>query len=260
MSNTPQDPETTADDVDEAIDGPCQSRAHRRAEFTGEKGPCPHCGRPRCWASSNREGERCRRNPKPELAACVMHGSGTVAAQAKSDRLVSEKAAAKALPKALWDPDAKPVTNHVAALQKLAGQLGNLLEVLGARLSGVKACEHCGRGEDPPASLDGATAAMFKLAIGQQRQLLTDMDRAGITRRALELRGADMHVLVTFLDRALGVAELDAEVRAAIARAYFGELRGWSRGGADDGPGDAPVLGQVLDDVQDSGAHSAGDQ
>lgn len=252
---TTHDPD--AGDVQEPSDPACLQAAHGSADFTGEKSPCPTCGRPRCWRPSKiRDGERCRNFPKPELDVCVKHGAGNAVSAEKSGRMVAEKAAAKALPKALWDPDARPVTNHVAALQKLAGQLGTLVEVLGARLSGRDACACCGRGEEPAAALDGATAAMFKLAIAQQRQLLTDMDRAGITRRALELRAADMHVLVTFLDRALGVAELDAGVRAAIARAYFGELRGWSRGGSDDLEAPAALASPVLDDVQDSGADS----
>lgn len=253
MTTTPETPDLDPVGGDRAKDPVCLQAAHGFLVHSGDRGPCPTCDRPRCHAPANsRPGERCRNFPKPELVVCVFHGGNTDAAKAKSAELVAEKAAAKALPKALWDPDAPPVTNHVAALQKLAGQLGTLVQVLGSRLSGAAACEHCGRGEDPPASLDGGTAAMFKLAIGQQRQLLTDMDRAGITRRALELRAADMQVLVTFLDRALRVAELGSDVRAAIARAYFGELRGWTRDRTEQA--DTPPL--ILDGVQDFGADS----
>src|ERR1700752_1521191 len=102
----------------------CKPQAHGQAQPGG--GPCPRCGRPRCSAAAkSRPGERCRKNPHPGATICTNHGL-TEAGRAKAAEVRREEAASKALAK-LWDSEAKPVTDAVASMQELAGQLRHIV-------------------------------------------------------------------------------------------------------------------------------------
>lgn len=246
---TNNNPQNDTPELDEAQDPACSKAAHGFSVYDGSRGSCPSCGRPRCWSSARtRPGERCRNFPKPELATCVFHGSGTEAAKAKSAELVEQKAAdGVAAGLKLSARDAEPIKDPVAALQRLAGQIEAARLALGDSLD-FEALE-----SKPVQSRTWLTL------VRESRELLTAMERNGITRRALELRASDIQVFVAFLDRALAVAELDAEVRAAIARAYFDQFRVWHRervAAELEAPGPAELEVPGVDDVQDSGADS----
>lgn len=158
----------------------CTPYAHAPAP-PGE-GPCPHaCGRARCRGTT--DGGRCRKAPIKAATVCRSHGAakGTPAA-AKAAQRQTEAKAAELL--RLYDPDAEPVVDAVAALQKLAGSEAVTLDALGRLLNRwleqSVTCGACGRpASDPPAVL----LAAFQRQDRQHSQTLDGMERLGIASR-----------------------------------------------------------------------------
>lgn len=188
----------------------CRPQSHGSSKPGG--GPCPSCGRPRCSAAAkSRPGERCRKNPHPGASICTNHGL-TVAGRAAAERRQTETAAAKVLD-GLWVRDAVPVTNAVAGLQQLAGQLQHVADFLGGRLEA--------------GGLDQVMTAAWLRVLRELRTALGEMERLGIAERAVEIEGARVRLMAIAFGKALDAlgVELTVEQLARARAVLLAELR-----------------------------------
>lgn len=141
-----------------------------------------------------------------------MHGGAAPQARAKAAERQAEEQAARVLTK-VWDRDAAPVTDAVAAMQRLAGRLENAVDVLGDRLV------------DDAVSLDAPEALAWQRVVRELRQLLEAMERLGIAQRYVQVEAARVGLIAGALERALEVAGVDVETRALVGRVLLEELR-----------------------------------
>lgn len=180
-----------------------------------------------CTATSKQTGERCRQRPIPGGTVCRFHGGKAPAVAAKAAERQAEEAAAKTLRK-VWDPNAAPVTDAVAAMQRLAGQLHHSTGVLGARLGGEEPCEECGRSD---LDMSSPEALAWLRVVREQRQLLEAMERLGIAQRYVQVESARVELMAVALERVFEVLGLDEEQRAVGGRVLLAELRSSSASG-----------------------------
>lgn len=175
----------------------------------------------RCQALSRRSGEQCKRPPIPGGRVCHMHGGGSAKVRAAAQRR-RDQAAADALLKLVWDPDAAPVTDPIQGLQRLSGRLERAVDVLGARL------------EDD--GLDGAAAEAWVKVMGELRRALDGMARLGIAERHVELERARAELVTSAFRAALVVLServtlLPAD-RDLVLREFLDRLSGPGATGA----------------------------
>src|SRR5688572_12445417 len=131
--------------------------------------PCERCGEPHARCSAHtRAGRPCLQPPMSGQRVCRMHGGKSPGAIERAAERQAEEKAGKVLAK-VWDRDAAPVVDAVAAMQQLAGRLAHAVDVLGDRV------EH----DD----LDGPTALAWQRVVRELRQLLEAMERLGIAQR-----------------------------------------------------------------------------
>lgn len=140
---------------------------------------------------------------------CRMHGGMTpVALAAAEERLVQARAIAAI--ESIWQPDAEPVTDAVAALQQLAGRLQHAANVLGARVD--------------VAGLDGTNATAWLRVLRELRQALESMERLGLQQRHMELEQERANVVVAAFLAALDVAGLAPGVRSLAVDRFLERL------------------------------------
>jgi hypothetical protein len=166
----------------------------------------------RCRATSKRAGERCKRAAIPGGRVCTIHGGASPRARAAAERRQAESAAT-ALLNAIWDPDAKPITDPVAALQALAGRLEHAARVLGARL------------DVEDVDLDNANGTAWVRVLRELRQVLVEMERLGLSRREVELAEEAAEQLAAVLRRIFDRLGLSAEQQQLVPTVVPEELR-----------------------------------
>lgn len=177
------------------------------------------CRRPAGWGTSH-----------PGIGRCKLHGGST-----PSHVVAAKQEQARRVLGQVWDPAAAPVTDAVAAMQKLAGQLEHAADVLGQRLGGdTEPCEVCGRGD---LALDSPAAIAWLRVLREDRQLLEAMERLGIAQRFVTVEAARVELIAVALGRVFEVLELSDEQRAVGGRVLLDELR------ARETPGGPPELG-----------------
>lgn len=156
----------------------------------------------RCRATAKHSGERCKRAAIPGGTVCVKHGGAAPAVRAAAERRKAD-AAATALLELIWDPDAPPVTDPIAALQKLNGKTLHALDVLGARVS--------------TESLDGPTAVAWLRVMREGRQMLEGLQRLGLEERQLRMTEETGQMLASLVRTVLERLEL-TETQQVLAR------------------------------------------
>lgn len=174
---------------------------------------------PRCTATSKQSGERCKRRPVPGLTVCVMHGGKSPAAQDKAARVQAEQAADSSLRK-LWVglDEARPVKDPVAAMERLAGALEQLVDEAGAKVARL---EHVAGGKD--LTQLRAEVVLLERALGHLRALLVDMARLGLAERQVELQQEQAQLVTSAFMGALAVlsgllpADRDLAVRTFLS-------------------------------------------
>lgn len=165
----------------------------------------------RCSAKSKQSGVQCKRWAVPGLAVCPMHGGSTPKAKAKAAAVVQEAQAEAVVKKLVWKADAPPVTNAVAGLQQLAGQLVHAAEVLGAELDA--------------ADLEPVRAAAWLRILRELRQALAEMERLGIAGKAVEVEAGKVRLMAFALSRVFEVIDLPEAMRDIAISAFFDALR-----------------------------------
>jgi len=176
-------------------------------------------GKPRCTAVAKTSGVRCKRPPIKGGTVCPKHGGSAPQVKAAAVRRQVD-AAAEALTRRIWDQDAAPITDHVAAIQGLAGQMRTALDRLGAMLNTDDDPDAA-----PPMDLDSVTATAWIRVMRELRQLLADMGRMGIAERAIELEARRIRMVSVAFGRALDALALPMVERDRVAQAFILELR-----------------------------------
>jgi hypothetical protein len=181
----------------------------------------PMDARRQCTATSKQSGERCKRRPIPGGAVCVMHGGATPAVKAAAEERLAQAEAEKTVRK-LWVglENAAPVTDPVASLQRLAGALEEMANVLGNRVNEMNSIE---AGADL-AQVRGHAAALDKVT-GHLRGLLADMVRLGIAQQRLQLERDQARMVGVAVTEALDAIDAGPEQREVFTRVMLGRLR-----------------------------------
>lgn len=189
---------------------------------TESNGP-GHDGRALCGGQLRQRDGTCTQaagwgTSHPGVGRCKLHGGSTSTHVAAAQRVRAEETVRRLV----WDSDAPPVTDPVAALQSFAGRLERAADVLGALLVVGDVCEHCGRGD---VALDSAHAVAWSRVLRELRQALVEMERLGIASRGLEITEQLAGELVSAVRRILDRLELDEPRLALVPVIVPEELR-----------------------------------
>lgn len=177
----------------------------------------------RCTAKSKQSGERCKRAAIVGGTVCAMHGGKSPVVAAAAERRVVEQQARRVLG-AVWDPDAAPVTDPIAALRALSGRLEHAADVLGGMLGGdQEPCGACGRAD---VDLDSPPAVAWTRVLRELRQALEGMARLGIEERQIQLEQERAQLVVGAFLAALEVVQLVPADRDLAVGTFLDRLGG----------------------------------
>lgn len=184
--------------------------------------PCDRCGEPhpKC-IGHKRNGAPCGQKRMAGQLVCRMHGGSSPQALAKAEERIAE-AQAEDVVRKLWVglENAAPVTDPVHSLQRLAGGLEEMANVLGNRVNAMQSIE---AGSDL-AQVRGHAAALDKV-IGHLRGLLADMVRLGIAQQRLQLERDQARMVGVAVTEALDAVGATPEDRETFTRVMLGRLR-----------------------------------
>lgn len=124
---------------------------------------------------------QCAKAPLKGATVCRTHGGSAPQVQAAAAEVIQGQKAARVL-ESIWNADAAPVLNPVAALQELTGRLQHAANELGARLGA--------------ADLDGPTAAAWLRVVRELRLGLEGMERLDLEGKEIALK-QDMAEFIT---------------------------------------------------------------
>jgi hypothetical protein len=160
-----------------------------------------HDGRPLCGGPLKHRDGTCTQTagwgtPHPGIGRCKLHGGSTGSHVKAAQRVQAERVL-----RSVWNPNAEPVTDSVAALQRLAGGLEEAVGVLGAQLTVGEPCELCGRGG---VALDPVNAGAWTRTVRELRTALSEMERLGIASRFVELQEGQAALVVGAVQSGLG--------------------------------------------------------
>jgi hypothetical protein len=191
--------------------------------MTDQPMPCERCGEPHARCSAHtRAGRPCLQPPMSGQRVCRMHGGKTPGAVERAAERLQEAEAGRVLAK-VWDTTAAPVTDAVAEMQRLAGQMRHAVDVLGSMLGGDhEPCELCGRVD---VDLDSAPGVAWLRQQRELRQLLEAMERLGIAQRYVQVESARINLMAVALERVFEELALSPEQRALGGRVLLAELR-----------------------------------
>jgi hypothetical protein len=174
--------------------------------------PCEKCGKPhaRCKAH-RRDGTPCTQWPRHGQRVCRMHGVNQRAKDAAERRNVDEM-----VRRLYYDPDAPPLKDTSAALQRLAGALEQMIDRLGSELDDGL--------ETAPDRLR-AKAVFWERLLGHFRQLLVEIARLRLGERVIEMEEAQVKLSAVAFGRALDAAGVDGDRREIAIGVLLTELR-----------------------------------
>lgn len=161
----------------------------------------PPCGKPhpRCSGHVKSTGQPCMRWPIAGGVACDSHGGATEKAREKAAERVADAQAEALVARLLDNPDAEPITDPVAALQRLAGRLTYAVDYLGQL-----------------ANDNGQAIPAWERVIAQLRQLLVSMAQLGIEERVLRLEETKVRWMVAVINAVLDDLDLSPDQRALV--------------------------------------------
>ncbi|MFI7449568.1 hypothetical protein ACIBQX_18875 [Nonomuraea sp. NPDC049714] len=183
----------------------------------------------KCTATAKRSGKRCTHWPMRGSTVCAQHGGKAPQVMAAAERRIVEAEASAIVRRLLADPDAEPVYDPAWELARVAGRMGNAVDVLGVR---VNELDEAGRLEYTDANLVRRLHVLveaWKELMVEYRKTLTDMTRLGIEARTaarLEDRVQELHgaALARVIGRLLDGLQLTAEQRALVPTVVPGVL------------------------------------
>ena len=137
----------------------------------------------------------------------------------QAEIVIAEAKLEEAARKLLYKHDAAPVTNHLEALQKLAGRALALEEFIGETVNDLK---HLRYGTEGGGEQLRAEVAVLERAMDRCGKLLTDLARLNIEERLAAVREATARMLEQALDVALEASGVSWTEKPRHAR-HFGE-------------------------------------
>jgi hypothetical protein len=183
--------------------------------MTANLTPCEECGEPhaRCAAHKRkaRGGGPCTQWPMHGQRVCRMHGVNQRAKDAAERRNVDAM-----VRRLYYDPDAPPLKDTGAALQRLAGALEQMIDRLGRELD---------EGLETGPDRLRAKAVFWERLLGHFRQLLVEIARLRLGERVIELEEAQVKLSAVAFGRALDALDLSTEQRETATRVLLAELR-----------------------------------
>lgn len=168
----------------------------------------------RCTARSKRSGERCRKAAIRGGGVCAMHGGSAGQVRRAAQRRLVESEAVRLLG---VEADIEPVTDPIASLALLAGEVQALKAVLRSLLGEVRAFDGADR-----QVLDRASALvhLYLAATERAEKMLTVLARLDLTDRSMtvdERTARGLVIAITATIEALGVRATQEEVSALMA-------------------------------------------
>ena len=203
----------------------------RRAS-TGDA--CPQCAQvhPKCGAH-NRKGAPCGRNRMPNQDVCDLHGGKSPQARVGAARRALEEQARKDLAK-LWEQHGEtPVTDPLAELARVAGEVVAFKDMLRAQVDSLQGIitywterTYDDGDEIHTAAVENVRAVVAAYERAQERaaKILGNMVKLDIAGRMLELRTHQADEIVTAVRDGLASVDLEAAVRSAALEAIADRL------------------------------------
>lgn len=133
-----------------------------------------------CTATT-RAGEPCQRRPMKGATTCGSHTPPAAKRRAETNKAMDEARKGTAM----YNPDAPPVTDPVAELQGLAGQLKWMHDVLGEQ---VNQLERLATYSEDGVEQIRSVIQLWERTITQYNKILVDMTRLGIEERMTVMR------------------------------------------------------------------------
>jgi len=178
----------------------CSDTTHAESEYTGDDGPCEHCGRRRCKGKAQHsDGKRCKNTPINGATVCVRHGGALPSIRRQAARNVVKD---QIKDNVFWQGDA-PLLDPGDALIRIASRLHATSEQLSMRLDRQvhdyedryadegrpEACECCGHMPQEE-MLDKGLIDLYKFTHKETANILTMIQKIGLAERAIRLQEA----------------------------------------------------------------------
>lgn len=182
---------------------------------------CERCGETHVRCSAHRkDGAPCMQPPMTGQRVCRKHGGKAPAAMAKAEERQAV-AAAEAKVAQLWPglASASPVKDPVELLERLAGGLEQMVDVLGQR---VDALAHLEAGAD--LTRVRGQVLLFEKLLGHLRQTAVEMARLGIAERQVRIDEAIAGIVIGAAHAGLNALDLVPSDRTLFLRAFLDEL------------------------------------
>lgn len=165
-------------------------------------------------------GNPCRNRPIRGGSVCSTHGGSAPQVRAKAEERVAEGEAQAAVAQ-LWPglANASPVKDPVELLERLAGGLEQMVDVLGTR---VDALAHLEAGAD--LTRVRGQVLLFEKLLGHLRQTAVEMARLGIAERQVRIDEAIAGMVIGAAHAGLNALDLVPSDRTLFLRAFLDEL------------------------------------
>lgn len=183
----------------------------------------------KCTATAKRSGKRCTHYPMHGSTVCAQHGGKAPQVMAAAERRMVEAEAAVLVRRLLADPSAEPVYDPAWELARIAGRMGNAVDVLGDRVNELDRAERLEYEDVNMVRRLHVLVEAWERLLVEYRKTLTDMTRLGIEARMagrLEERVVEVHgdALGRVLSRIFDALKLSGEQRALIPEIVPGVL------------------------------------
>lgn len=185
---------------------------------------CDSHSRRECVAVSKRSAGRCHNLAVAGMPRCYIH-AGLSREEAKS-RGQANIAAAR-LKRELFDADAEAIVDPVEKLAKFGGQLGHMVDVLGAKVNALESVEVT---TDSGSSQVRAVVGLFRDVQREYRATLTDLSRLGLEERSVRLRERELELVVGVIQAVAAgllersVARLPADAGDVLRAGWAGDV------------------------------------
>lgn len=174
---------------------------------------------PRCSAMSKQTGEQCRQRPIPGGKVCRFHGGSAPAVKAAAEQRQLEQAAESAIKEMLWVglDNATPVKDPVALLERLAGSLEQMTDVVGKRVNDLEG--RLGGGEH--LTQLRAEVVLLEKLLGHLHRVGTDMARLGLAERHVELQQAHAEIVIAAFRAAVAAISVPPADREVLVSTFL---------------------------------------
>lgn len=176
---------------------------------------------PTVCVATTRAGEPCKGKPIDGGTVCYKHGGQIGQVREAARKRVMERQADRQLER-IWVGlnRAKPVTDPVESMARLAGSLENAVDQVGERVNALSELGDAVQGTSLRADV-----VLLERLLGQLRQTLDSMVKLGIEERRVAFQQAQVEALTAVFGRALSVAGVPDELAVVVRGEVLAGLR-----------------------------------